>query len=128
VDAKVGVYFMSNSGAPSSIGDAAIKLLRGEEYVPPEPKKPIAVDPKILDSYVGTYDLNETEFTVARSGAGLVLRVEGAPDMPLLAESPTRFFITAAPITIVFGTDAQGVVDRLEIISDGNTETAKRRK
>src|SRR4029434_1545641 len=28
VDAKVGVYFMSNSGAPLSIGDAALALLR----------------------------------------------------------------------------------------------------
>lgn len=128
VDAKVGVYFMSNSGAPGTIGEAAIKLLRGEEYVPPAPKKSIAVDPKILDSYVGIYDLNGAAINIVRTGAGLVARVEGQPEMPLLAESPTRFFITAAPITIVFGTDAQGVVDRLEIISGGTTETAKRRK
>jgi CubicO group peptidase (beta-lactamase class C family) len=128
LDARVGVYFMSNSGAPGIIAEAAIKLLRGEEYVPPAPKKPIAVDPKILDTYVGVYDLNGTAINVVRSGAGLVVRVEGQPEMALLAETTTRFFITTAPITIVFGTDAQGVVDRLEIISGGTTETAKRRK
>ena len=32
VDAKVGVYYMSNSGAPSSIATAALALLRGEQY------------------------------------------------------------------------------------------------
>lgn len=37
VDAKVGVYYMSNSGAPVGLGMAAIRLLRGENYVPPAP-------------------------------------------------------------------------------------------
>jgi CubicO group peptidase (beta-lactamase class C family) len=35
VDAKVGVYYMSNSGAPQSIANAALALLRGETYTPP---------------------------------------------------------------------------------------------
>ena len=35
VDARVGVYYMSNSGAPREIAAAAMALLRGEEYAPP---------------------------------------------------------------------------------------------
>ena len=34
VDARVGAYFMSNSGAPTAIGDIALRLLRGEAYPP----------------------------------------------------------------------------------------------
>ena len=57
VDARVGVYIMSNSGVPSSIGEAAIHLLRGEEYTPPEDREYIEVDPEILATYAGKYDL-----------------------------------------------------------------------
>lgn len=40
VDAHVGVYVMSNSGAPQAIVEAALKLLRGEEYsAPANPKE-----------------------------------------------------------------------------------------
>jgi CubicO group peptidase (beta-lactamase class C family) len=39
VDAKVGVYYMSNSGAPSSIATAALALLRGENYAPATTQK-----------------------------------------------------------------------------------------
>jgi len=46
VDAKVGVYYMSNSGAPGTIADAAIALLRGEDWSPPAERKAIALDAK----------------------------------------------------------------------------------
>ena len=128
VDAKVGVYFMSNSGAPTAIGDAALALLRGEEWTPPAEKKPIAVDPKTLDRYVGTYDLSGVSIVIARSAAGLVLRTEGQPEMVLNAESPTRFFITGAPITIAFGTNAAGAVDRFELETSDQKQTAKKVK
>jgi CubicO group peptidase (beta-lactamase class C family) len=128
LDAKVGVYFMSNSGAPTSIGDAAIQLLRGEAYVPPPEKKAIAVDPKILDTYVGTYDLDGNTITVSRSGTGLVIQPSGQPQMQLLAETPTRFFITGVPLTITFGTGPDGAVDRLEVESGGGKQVAKKRK
>ena len=36
VDAKVGVYYMSNSGAPASIAVAALALLRGDYTAPPK--------------------------------------------------------------------------------------------
>ncbi len=35
VDARVGLYYMSNSGAPRELAAAAMALLRGEEYTPP---------------------------------------------------------------------------------------------
>lgn len=129
VDAKVGVYFMSNSGGPGSIGDAALKLLRGEDYTPPAEKKAIAVDAKTLDSYAGTYDLDGAAITIVREGGGLVLRTEGSPGAtPLLAESTTRFFILGTPAVVVFGKNADGLVDRFDVEGEGTKLTAKKRK
>ena len=65
LDAHVGIYYMTNSDylpdatppAQSEVVYAALKLLRGEDYVPRPERKGIAVDDKVLNSYVGTYDL-----------------------------------------------------------------------
>src|SRR6202020_376397 len=69
LDAKVGVYFMSNSGAPPVIGEAALKLLRCENYVTPAEPKIVSLDSNVLDRYVGVYELNsDVAFTISREG------------------------------------------------------------
>jgi CubicO group peptidase (beta-lactamase class C family) len=130
VDAKVGVYFMSNSGAPLTIGDAALALLRGEEYTPPAERKAIAVDAKTLDRYVGRYALSaDVSIVVAREGTGLVFRANGeGPATPMLAESPTRFFVKGQPFTIEFVSNAAGEVEQFVLESDGTKQVAKREK
>ncbi len=104
LDAKVGVYFMSNSGAPTVIGEAALKLLRGEDYIPaPEPKI-IAVDPSLLDRYVGVYELSaDVAFTVSRDGNKLMLQQGDAPQKnELAATSPTSFVVKGQDFTVTF--------------------------
>ncbi len=117
VDAKVGVYYMSNSGAPSSIGEAALKLLRGEDYTPPAERKSMAVDPKILDRYVGTYAIGAgTSLIVTREGSGLVVRQSGSTAaMALLAESPTTFFVKGQDLTVTFVADPSGKIGSLRV-------------
>lgn len=129
VDAKVGVYFMSNSGAPLSIGDAALVLLRGEDYVPPAERKAIAVDAKTLDSYVGVYMLDGgVPITVTREGASLSLRLGDQKETTtLLAESPGKFFVKGAPYTISFVSGASGAFEQLVIEADGQKQIAKRK-
>src|SRR6476660_9619416 len=85
LDARVGVYYMTNSdylpdAAPPSQSEivyAALKLLRGEEYVPRPQPKGIAVDDKVLDSYVGTYELGRGTMVVSRIGKALALQQNG---------------------------------------------------
>jgi CubicO group peptidase (beta-lactamase class C family) len=93
VDAKVGVYYMSNSGAPGEIAEAALALLRGEDYVPVADRKFIAVEPKVLDTYVGEYELTaEFVFSVTREGGKLLLQQGAAPTkVELLATAPGKF-------------------------------------
>jgi serine-type D-Ala-D-Ala carboxypeptidase/endopeptidase len=130
VDAKVGVYFMSNSGAPLSIGDAALALLRGEEYVPPPARKTIAVDPRTLDRYVGVFDIgSDVSITVAREGDGIVFRMnDQATGTPLLAETPTRFFAKGSPYTITFVPNPAGSVNEFVVEAGDDKQVAKRRK
>jgi CubicO group peptidase (beta-lactamase class C family) len=130
VDAKVGVYYMSNSGAPGSIADAAIALLRGEDWAPPADRKTIALDAKALDRYVGSYQLNpDLSIVVAREASGLVFRANGQGDATaLLAESATRFFVKGQTFTIEFVSNAAGEVEKLVIEDDGEKQEAKKQK
>jgi len=130
VDARVGVYYMSNSGAPSEIAEAAIALLRGEEYISPADRKAIAVDPKVLERYVGVYEVSgDLLVTVSRDGALLRLKQGNSPTTSeLQAETPVRFFVKGSSTAVTFLMNAAGVVDRLSIDMTGQTLSAKRRQ
>jgi CubicO group peptidase (beta-lactamase class C family) len=115
LDAKVGVYFMSNSGAPSAIGEAALKLLRGEDYTPPAEPKIVAVDSSVLDGYVGVYELSsDVAFTVSRDGNKLMLQQGGEPKKnELAATSPTSFIAKGQDFTVTFVAEPSGAVTKM---------------
>lgn len=130
LDAKVGVYFMTNYGsATPEIADAAIALLRGENYVPFAERSGIAVDSKTLDSYAGRYTGDMT-LTVERSGADLVGTLGGPQGKAtLVAESPTSFFARTGAFTVTFARNPAGTVDRAVIeIGTGPSFTLTRQR
>jgi CubicO group peptidase (beta-lactamase class C family) len=134
VNAKVGVYYMTNSdflpdAVPlSEITDAALKLLRGEDYVPRPPRKVIALDDKVLDSYVGTYDMGPASFVVSRVGRSLAIQQSGqSAKNELLAETTTRFVQRGG--TMVFTFDGEGgKIERLILQAGAQKLTGTRRK
>ena len=136
LDAHVGLYYMTNSDylpdatppAQSEIVYAALKLLRGENYVPRAQRKGIAVDEKVLDSYVGTYEVGPASLVVSRVGRALALQQNGQQAInELLAETPTRFIIRGSTIAITFEGDA-GKIERLVVEAGGQRQVATRRK
>ncbi len=134
LDAKVGVYYMTNSDflpdavPPSELSSAALKLLRGENYVLPPERKGIAVDDKVLDSYVGTYDLGRGSFVISRVGRALAIQQNGQPAVnELLAETPTRFVPRGGGMTVTFEGDG-GRIDHLVLELGTRRLTATRRK
>jgi CubicO group peptidase (beta-lactamase class C family) len=136
LDAHVGVYYMTNSDflpdatppVQSEVVYAALKLLRGENYVPRPRRKGIAVDDKVLNSYVGTYELGRATLVVSRVGRALALQQSNqAAINELLAETPTRFFQRGSTATITFEGDG-GTVERLVLESGGQRRIATRRK
>src|SRR5262245_37656431 len=136
LDARVGVYYMTNSDylpdatppAQSEIVYAALKLLRGESYVPRPQRKGIAVDEKVLNSYVGTYELGPATLVVSRVGRALAFQQNGNSAIyELLAETPVRFVQRGSSATITFEGDG-GSIDRLVVEAAGQRQTATRRK
>jgi CubicO group peptidase (beta-lactamase class C family) len=115
LDAKVGAYFMSNSGAPSMIGEVALQLLRGEDYVPPAPPKIISLDANVLDRYVGAYEMNsEVAFTVSREGNKLLIQQSGSPKKSeLAAVSQSSFIMKGEDYKITFFGKSSGPASKL---------------
>jgi serine-type D-Ala-D-Ala carboxypeptidase/endopeptidase len=115
VDAHVGVYYMANAtDVPFEIADAAIALLRGDPYPPPE-RTAIHVDPTVLDRYVGIYESGDDLFAITREEDKLFLQKNNNRKGELLAETPTTFFIKGDPATVVFEVSPGGAVDRMVI-------------
>jgi hypothetical protein len=132
----VGVYYMTNSDylpdatppTQSEVVYAALKLLRGENYIPRPQRKGIAVDEKVLNSYVGTYELGQGILVVSRVGRALALQQNGqAAINELLAETPVRFFQRGSNATITFEGD-DGRIDRLVKGAGAQRRTATRRR
>jgi CubicO group peptidase (beta-lactamase class C family) len=130
LDAKVGVYFMSNSGAPTTIGDAALKLLQGLDYVPPAPLKGIAVDAAILDKYLGVYEMSaDVMFTITREGTKLLARQNDQPDkLELLAKSPTTFYAGGPEMILTFVEGPSGAIEKAVLEAGGTKYDLFRKK
>jgi CubicO group peptidase (beta-lactamase class C family) len=125
LDAKVGMYYMSNSGAPEIIGKAALALLRGEDYTPPPPRTGIKVDQQTLDKYVGTFSSDiGLAFTFVREGSELLVKTGNAVwDVP--AESASSFYYPPYEATITFS-DNSGPSESLTIKLGDEEYTATR--
>lgn len=136
LDAKVGVYYMTNSDflpdatppAQSEIVYAALTLLRGESYTPRPERKNIAVEEKVLNSYVGTYDAGRAVITVSRVGRALAFQQGGQSTITeLVPQTPTRFLLRGNNIAVTFEGDA-GSIERLVVEAGGQRQVATRRK
>ena len=129
VDAKVGVYFMSTSQAPASISDAALKLLRGEEFVAPWEREIVEVPLAVLEEYVGEYDGDDGNLIHITLDDGVLhAQSRGPSPAPLLPLSPTEFLIEPVDARVVFERDDEGAVSGLVLSRDPTVIRGKRRR
>lgn len=128
-DAHVGVYYMANAtDVPSDIADAAIALLRGDSY-PPAERQSIQVDPKVLERYVGSYQVGDNVFEITREEAKLFVQKNKNKKGEMLAETPTSFFLKGNAATVTFEANPAGEVDRMVIFEpDWQLTVAKKRQ
>jgi CubicO group peptidase (beta-lactamase class C family) len=126
---KLGVVVLSNINGPST-GDIASKLAavaHGEKVVLPSERKEVTVDPKVLDGYVGNYELApKFILTVTREGARLVTQATGQPKVPIFAEGERDFFAKVVDAQITFVTDTHGRASELILHQGGQDVHAKR--
>jgi len=115
-DDKLTVVALSNvnGGAPQQIASQLAAIARGEKVELPSERKEISVAPKILEQFVGTYQLApKVNMMITIESGQLISQVSGQGKVPLFATSETKFFPKVVDAEIEFGKDDKGVVTHL---------------
>jgi CubicO group peptidase (beta-lactamase class C family) len=127
----LGVVVLSNS--TNDIDDIGRHLLESQypltKYIPPSERKAINVDPKILESYVGEYQLTPNlVISITKEGDKMFLQATGQQKVDLFAQTETEFFLTVIDAQISFVKDDKGQVDHLVLHQSGQNIPAKKVK
>src|SRR5580704_5985377 len=126
VDDNLTVVVLANlAGAnPGAIAERVAELAN-PALAPPQHKE-VAIDPKLLDGYVGKYQL-EPDFilTVTREGDNLYTQATGQQKIQVFPEGDKDFFLKVVDAQITFVTDAQGHATGI-ILHQGGDHLAKR--
>ncbi len=126
----VGVVVLANTAA--DIDDIGLHILdRDIPLKKIESKKQrtaIKVDSKVLESYVGEYQLAPTfVITITKEGDHLTLQATGQPKFEIFAESEEKFFLKAVDAQITFVKSSKGDVVELILHQNGSNQRAKKR-
>jgi serine-type D-Ala-D-Ala carboxypeptidase/endopeptidase len=126
---RLGIVVLGNS--ENDVRDLGFHLLDSrnplDKYQPP--KATIAVDPKVLATYVGSYELTpEFSITITHEQDRLYLQATKQPKFELFAATSTQFFLTVVDAKITFIQDAQGKIDRLILDQNGQQLPGRKTK
>jgi hypothetical protein len=119
---------MTNAQGGSRLADEVMRSIAAVYHWPdfqPKVRSTVMVDPKILATYVGTYELGPNfDLTVTVQDGHLVTQATGQSNYSMLAESETKFFPTAFDAEIDFVKDAQGNVASMILRQNGHETKA----
>lgn len=126
---RLGVVVLSNS--ENDINDIGLHLLNESiplaKRTPPKQRKAIAINPILLDAYVGRYQLApDFILTITEEQNRLYLQATGQPKVELFPETETQFFITEVDAQVTFVRDQQGAVNQLILHQAGQNLPAKK--
>jgi beta-lactamase regulating signal transducer with metallopeptidase domain len=92
-----------------------------------KPRTEVQIDPKILDNYIGYYQLKPRMiFTITRQGDQLFTQLTGQPPVQVYPESTQKFFAKVVHAQISFVIDPQGRATELVLHQAGREQSAKR--
>ena len=92
-------------------------------------KGPVKVDAKILDTYVGEYEVGPNFIMrIYREGDKLMTQATGQPAIEVVPESETTFYPRTFPAKLTFVKDAEGKVISLLLVQNGRERTGKKIK
>ncbi len=127
--ARTGVVVLSNSG--NDIDDIGYHLLDSRyplaKLSPPKVHQEVKVDPKLFDDYVGHYEVAPGVVAeVKRQDNKLFVQLTGQPQLQLVPENETGFFLREVDAQITFVKEADGKVSRLVIHQGGRDVPARK--
>jgi CubicO group peptidase (beta-lactamase class C family) len=116
-----------NGGAVDSLGSNLGKAALGQQVMLPSERKEVQVPEKILQDYVGTYQLMPGfSLTMTLENGQLMTQATGQPKFPLFAESETKFFLKVVDAEVEFVRDpATHAVAKLVLYQNGVHEATK---
>jgi CubicO group peptidase (beta-lactamase class C family) len=141
---KTGIVIMTNSANGEGIFKELLETLIKDTFTPIEwegytpysqlplrtplkERKAVAVDPKLLERYVGRY--GEPPYlilTIRREGDHLSIQENDEPRQDLFAESETKFFSKVADDELTFQVDNQGRATVMVLHAGGQDRPVKR--
>jgi CubicO group peptidase (beta-lactamase class C family) len=127
-----GAAVMTNSDRGMEVAEEVMRSIATEYGWPdfkPVERTAVAVDPKILAKYVGTYHLGPGfDLVMTLENGQLMAQATGQMKIPLYPESNTKFFPTVIVADIDFSKDAQGKVTGLVLDQGGRDFSAPKTK
>jgi hypothetical protein len=130
---KNGVVVMTNSNI--SIDDIGMHILNPKvpltNPAPPNTSNigEVYIDPKILDTYVGKYELAPGfVVTITRDGNQLKAQATAQPQFPVFARAENVFFYKVVEAQLTFNKDSDGNIESLMLLQGGNEITGKKVK
>ena len=129
--ARAGVAVLSNAGTAAGPDDIGRHILDPETPLlvlkPPSQHTETTINPKLLDRYVGRYQLATNVFlTVARSGDRLNAQLTGQPAFEIFPESETQFFLKVVEAQLTFELGADGKASAVVLHQNGASPRAPR--
>jgi len=129
-DEKVTIVVLRNADygipGPGRISQDLAAILFGEKYEIPAAVAEIKVDSKILDAYVGQYQLAPNfVITISKEGDLLMAQATGQPKITLYAQAEAVFFSKAVDLRMTFVKGDDGKVTHL-VLNQGGDRQAKR--
>ena len=130
--AKAGVVVLANSFSLTAGGvtDIGLHLLDPSlplAGTPVKERTAIPVDPKILEGYVGRYQLAPNFFiAITREDNRLYEQATGQPKNQIFAEGEKDFFLKVVEAQVTFKTDGQGRATELILHQNGLDQRAPR--
>lgn len=129
---KIVVIVLLNSDAVigAQISRDLEAIVFGEKYAVPQERRVVSVDPKLLESYAGKYQVAPgLVFNIVRTSNGLTFQPTGQPTpAEMFAESDSKFFLKVVDAQITFVKNTEGKVTGLEFQQAGRTTKAKRQE
>lgn len=141
---QTGIVILTNSSNGEGIFKEILETVLRDTYTPIEwegytpydklplrpplkKHKPVAVDGKILDRYVGRYGtVPNLVLTIRKEGDHLSIQENDEPKQELMAESDVDFYSTSSDDTCTFQVDSQGHSTVMILHVDGRDIPVKR--